>query len=498
MKPRQNLAESKALLNRRRFLGLTALGGGTALLAACGQPAAPAAPAAEPTKAPEAPAAEPTAAPAAPAAEPTVRQISDANEADAVTFWTPGGSAVYCNNFDKISAAFTASGGTKIGGVQCGAGQQQFLEIFLARVAAGNPPDVSIIWDSPVSLAVRGALEPIDDLMKASKYSQADNWPAGVLASCQYDGKTYGLPVAAGTYAMYYNKKMFSGVKSRADFPKTWAELRALSKDMTVWKDDQLVSAGFSPTTIDNVELNIWSALNGSQLYDGANNKYTIDSPQNVEMMEYFLAWLNEDYKGDLTALNTAANLQLYADATGRVPYWAENKLGAAGSGFWFGGDMYGNEMKNGKVDWDVASYPVGPSGSGTKSGYWPNWMVIPKGAKRGAEGFAYADYISAVGIKTWFEAVPDMPTNKNAPKDLVPVKVATEINEAFAKDLMSFFVNQLNVATPMWNSPVQNFSNDQVTRVLEQVFTKQATPKDALAAAQKASQTELEKVLKK
>ena len=49
----------------------------------------------------------------------------------------------------------------------------------------------------------------------------------------------------------------------------------------------------------------------------------------------------------------------------------------------------------------------------------------------------------------------------------------------------------------PMWNSPVQNFANDQITRVLEQVYTKKTTPKDALAAAQVACQTELEKVLK-
>jgi maltose-binding protein MalE len=266
---------------------------------------------------------------------------------------------------------------------------------------------------------------------------------------------------------------------------------------MTKWEGDKLVSAGFSPAHIDMVDLNIWSALNGSQLYDGSANTYTLDSAQNIEMMQFFLDWFNDDYKGDLTAVNAAQNLLLFPDGNGRPPLWHEGKLGMAGTGFWFAGDMYGTEMKPDAREWNVAQFPVGPSGSGTKSGYWPNWMVIPKGAKLAQEGFKYADYISGEGIKTWFEAVPDMPTNKKAPANLFPVKVATERDEAFAKEVMAFFVNQLSVATPMWNSPVQNFSNDQVTRMLEQVFTKKATPKDALVEAQKACQAELEKVLK-
>jgi hypothetical protein len=43
----------------------------------------------------------------------------------------------------------------------------------------------------------------------------------------------------------------------------------------------------------------------------------------------------------------------------------------------------------------------------------------------------------------------------------------------------------------------VQNFANDQITRMIEQVFTKSRPPREALAEAQKAAQTELEKVLR-
>ncbi|NJO35455.1 MAG: hypothetical protein HC869_22600, partial [Rhodospirillales bacterium] len=422
----------------------------------------------------------------------------------SVNFWTPGGSAAYCANFNAISAKFTeANPNIKVGNAQCGAGDQNFLEVLLARIAAGNPPDATIVWDSPVSLAVRGALEPLDDLMKGSQYSQIENWPAGVLASCQWQGKTYGLPTAAGTYAMYYNAGLFEkkGISAkREDFPKTWEDLRKLSKEFTVWDGDTLKSTGFlmTPPVLDQVEMNGGAALNGGQFYDSANSKFTIDSEQNIGMMQFFLEWFNDEYKGDLNAVNAAGNWSFYADNNGRPPEFQNGSMAMQSSGFWVGGDMYGSEVKPEAENWNVASYPVGPSGSGTKSGYWPNWMVLPKGAKKRDQGFKYMDYMSAVGVLAWFDVVPDMPTNKNVDvSKLLPKVVSEKRGEEFARDVLKFFFDQLNVATPMWTSPIQNFANDQVTRMVEQVFTKAATPQDALAEAQKACQTELDKVLK-
>lgn len=482
-------------LNRRRFIQLAGLGGGAALLAACAAPAA--APAATTAPAADQAAAEPTADSMA---QDTIGAVSDPN---AVVFWTPGGSAAYCQNFNQISKDFMAKNPSiKMADVQCGAGDQNFTEVLLARIAAGNPPDTTIIWDSPVSMAARGALEPLDDLMKSSQYSQVDKWPTGVLASCQWQGKTFGLPTAAGTYAIYYNAGAFEkkGIPNkREDFPKTWDDLRKISKEFTVWNGDTLESAGMVPSQINMVELNIWSALNGSQLYDATANKFTIDSPQNIEMMEYFLKWFEEDYKGDLEKVNASNNWAGYPDGNGRPSAFNEGKMAINSSeGFWWSGDMYGTEVKPDAQNWDVAQYPVGPSGSSTKSGYWPNWMVIPKGAKKRDDGFKYMDYMSAEGILSWFSVVPDMPTNANVDvTKLMPAKVAEMRGEPFAKDVMKFFYDQLKVATPMWTSPVQNFANDQITRMMEQVYTKAATPADALAEAQRACQSELEKMMK-
>ena len=69
--------------------------------------------------------------------------------------------------------------------------------------------------------------------------------------------------------------------------------------------------------------------------------------------------------------------------------------------------------------------------------------------------------------------------------------------DDAFANDAMAFFAEQAKVVTPMWNSPVQSFGNDQISHAAERIFTKAATVEQALADAQTASQAELERVLK-
>lgn len=491
-------AISQRRISRRAFLQLAGLGGSAAFLAACGGAVAPTS--APPTQAPAPTSAPvPTTAPPPTAAPTTAEKIS-------ISFWTPGGSDAFCKGFGTIAANYEQLVPTvDIGDANCYSGGQTFREVLLANIAAGTPPDCTILWDSPIAYAIRGVLLPLDDMMANSKYSQLENWPAGVLASCQYKGQTYGLPATAGSYAIYFNAEMFEakGISTKPeDFPKTWDDLRKLSKEFTVWEGDTLKSVGFFPFTAPgalggdgHVELAIWSALNGTQLFDEKNLRYTLDTPENIEMMQYAVDWLNEEYKGDLVKVQTTANWAGYVDGQGRAPMWQEGRFAMLTQGFWFATDMYASEMKF--TNWNVAPFPVGPSGKGTASGYWPNWLVIPKGSKHVKEAFDYLDYMSVEGIKVWFANVPDIPANKLVPADLVPKTLAEKRGEEFAKATTAFFRKQLDVATPMWTSPVHDFGNDQIAKAIEKILTKTATPKDALAEAQQTAQAELEKALK-
>lgn len=418
------------------------------------------------------------------------------DQAVPLTFWTPGGSARWCNSLDTNARSFEQlHPKIHLNKVQCGTGQQDFQQVLLSRIASGNPPDALIWWDTPVGLAVRGALMPLDDLMAHSRSSQKKNWPASALASCQWGGKTYGLPATAGTMAMWYNADWFAkrGISTdRASFPKTWDGLRKLSKEFTSWRGDRLVTAGFIPMNPSDGNFSawiyIWSALNGGRLFDAANHKYTIDAEPNVAMMEYMLSWLNEEYKGNMRAV------QRLRAGQNAPPAFQNNQQAMVEQGFWFMGDIYNSPPKF-KV-YGVASYPVGPGGTKTVSGYWPNWLVIPQGSPHAQEAFQWLDYLGSVGIKLWFSITPDLPTNTTVPY-LVPSVTVQNAGKVFADDVTRFFHQQLAVSIPMWDSPVQGFANDQIHRAVDRIMHKVTKPKDALAEAQRTCQAELDRVLK-
>ena len=101
---------------------------------------------------------------------------------------------------------------------------------------------------------------------------------------------------------------------------------------------------------------------------------------------------------------------------------------------------------------------------------------------------------MSGVGVVKWFEAVPTCRPTPGA-RDRADI-VVEKRGEEFATEVMAFFREQLDVATPMWDSPVQGFAIDQLTLALERILTKQGAPQAVLAEAQQACQAELENVL--
>ena len=98
--------------------------------------------------------------------------------------------------------------------------------------------------------------------------------------------------------------------------------------------------------------------------------------------------------------------------------------------------------------------------------------------------------------MKVWYDLIPDMPANKNFPADFVPQMLIDLMGEAFATEVNAFFISQLKDATPMWNSPVEDFYLDQLYVGIEQILNKAATPEEALGAVQTACQDELDGLL--
>ena len=443
------------------------------------------------------------AAAGAVAARSPLSALASRADAGAVTldFTLPGGSTSYVQAMQAIVDSY-AKLHPNVGfkKVTKYSGKSDYKLPLLASIAAGNPPDVTVVWDSPVGFGVQGAVEAIDQYLPTSSGSAIKDWPSAALASCQFGGKTWGLPATAGSNCLFYNEELFQkkGIPTARDkFPATWDELRKLSKEFTLWKGGKLVSAGKVPMIGEEDELMqyVWPALNGGQIYDAANQRYTIDSDANVATYEYMLSWLNEEYRGDAQAVDQSGNWLGYPDKTNRPSAFALGTNAILEQGSWYLGDFYTVAPRFQRFG--LAGFPVGPHGSKATAGFWPNWIVIPKGSQHVADAFAFMDYLGSKGVVTWFNAVPDLPANKLVPL-LLPSVVVQKRGKAFATDASAFFLHQLNIARPLWNSPVASIANDQLIKARQRIMYKQVKPKQELADAQQACQAALKKALSK
>ena len=209
-------------------------------------------------------------------------------------------------------------------------------------------------------------------------------------------------------------------------------------------------------------------------------------------MMEYAVDWLNQEYKGDFAKVSRSGNWEGY-EIEGRQPAFIDQRQAMFLTYSW---NMGLKSFAQSVYAWNLARLPVGPGGTKVVAGYWPNWLALPRGSRHVEQAFAWLDYMSGIGVQAWFRSVPDLPANLKVPRDLLPTALVDGKGKALAQDIMHFFRAQLDSATPMWDSPVQDFATDQIRRALEQIMHKVTTPRIALGEAQKACQGALDKVL--
>jgi multiple sugar transport system substrate-binding protein len=157
-------------------------------------------------------------------------------------------------------------------------------------VAAGDPPDMAQIG-AYADYAAQDQLYKADDLL--SIRTQADF--VGQLASAgQVKGVQYGLPFAASTRVLFYNKTLFA--KAGLTAPTTWSEL---AEDAAALKADGVKYPYALPLGPEEAQAETMQwLLSGGGGYAETATGYSIDSTENV----HTFTWLKNELVGkDLT-----------------------------------------------------------------------------------------------------------------------------------------------------------------------------------------------------
>ncbi|MBG9588237.1 ABC transporter substrate-binding protein [Cytobacillus firmus] len=107
---------------------------------------------------------------------------------------------------------------------------EQYMDVLKTRLIGGEGPDVFYLdaLEAP-ALIETGVVEPLDEYV--TEDFDTEDFEKPMLEAFQVDGKTYGFPKDYSTLALFYNKKMLEEVG--VEVPKTWDELREVSKALT-------------------------------------------------------------------------------------------------------------------------------------------------------------------------------------------------------------------------------------------------------------------------
>lgn len=451
-------------MNRRRFLQMTGLASGAAFLAACAPAEAPS------------PADDEAAAPS--------------EDAAVVSWWTGWSTATtqvaipqiieaFEEEYPDIHVDWEPGGGPPGGG--------ELVEVLLARIAAGNPPNSATIADTPAQYAARGSLTQLDDFMENAPYATHDAFYEGPLNSCRWQGGVYGLPASAGAGCIVYNVEIFeeAGLPTDRDsFPTTWDGLKDLSAQLTDWNNGEPQQLGLVPWAAGWLQP-VWSELNGGRLFDADSLQYTLDTPENVDWLNYWLTWLDEQFHGDVEQLNFYGPHGDYPPSS-----FYDGMSAMVQTGSWAPVDA------EYPFEWEVAKFPVGPNGDRSVTGFWPNWFIVPAGASNLQESFTFNEFFCTRGWEIWYRYIVDTPAWVDFPEDVLTDQLVDAVGIERATEYHAFFADYLTDAIDMWNSPIENFANDTLTSAVNEVLFKQTTADQALATAQELIQSRLDEAL--
>ena len=501
---------SSVAVSRRRFLRVAGLSGLATAISACSSsepgPVVP-------TDAPQPPAPAPTIASEptvqtgpAPQLDPKATRAKPPYDAGLATAWIAlFGDPRDCDWFDNMAEGFAAdNSGLRINATVCDGGNENLPLVWKSRMADAQSPDAVFVEGGWLPrLIADNLLEPLDDLMQTSAYSNANAWPSAVMNIAKHQDKTYGLPILLAPNALYYNAGTFEkkGLSAkRDDFPKTWDEVRRISKTFTTWNGDTLQSAGYIPS-LKATDLPLWFALNGGGMFDANTNKFVIDQERNIEILQFVLDWYRDEYRGDAGKVRNNSDFQTQDSFVDTPTAFQRGALAMTSGSIFASNRLSGQPLSAEASNWNVAPYPVGPSGKDSTTSGFTIWAVLPSKAKHRDDAFKYIDYVGGKGIvdAPAFDFGVFVPGNKTV-VNLKGTKLIEQTRgEAFATDWLAFFLKQRDITTILFDaSPIAGFAGDMFLLQIDDIVRGKLKAGEALRQVQKLCQDRLEQALKK
>lgn len=381
-------------------------------------------------------------------------------------FWT---AANWVNDFKELADAFEKDNpDIKVKLVYAPWGE--FFTKLQTRIAAGSPPDVSMLSVLYINDYVdRGLLEDLQprvdkDLNMADYY--ASMFAQGKKGYPEKLGDQYAIPAWWNNVVLFYNKDMFDKADLKyPDWNWTWDDLLATAKKLTIDtnKDGKPDQYGFYDLYNISYYPFLWQA--GGDMTDPTGTKFTLDKPEAIDGLKF---------KADLTFRYHVA-----PDPKVIPPPAANNPLlaGYAAMEPAYSLMAFDKAYRDSKINWDVAPLPKGKVRATQGN---PDSLVIYKQAKHKEEAWRFIRFLlSEKGQKSVVSRIA-FPVLKK-------VAESPEFLGQFGKKNMKVVLDQEKYARIYpYNIDYSKAVNDAMSEIWP-IFTGDVTVDEAVKRAEKA-----------
>ncbi|WP_082434178.1 ABC transporter substrate-binding protein [Devosia sp. A16] len=340
-----------------------------------------------------------------------------------------------------------------------------------AQLAAGAGPDVFFITNVP-SYAARGALAPLDDLIKQSNFP-IDQYVPSSLLTHSYEGKLYSIPRDSAPSALYYNSDAFdaAGVAyPNADWK--WADLRDAAIKLTTTEGGRITRYGLA---LESNDWATWVQQNGGKVFDDPLKPTTflLAEPAAVEAIQYIGDLINKDkvMPNFLEAEQAGGTAQLFSSGQAAMVITNPSRLGT---------------FAEVPFKWAVANLPAGPTGihSNRTGGAG---FAINANSKNPEAAWAFLQYLAGPEGQSIFAS---------AKAAAVPAMTGNEtVRAAFKAPFGDVFLREAEVGEQFPQFPrFVDLSNLYIQPALDLVWNGESTAADALGAIKDKVNAELAK----
>lgn len=372
----------------------------------------------------------------------------------------------------------------------------------LTAVASGNVPDLFWLGSETIqSWAARGALEPLDDLIKKDDRFVLGQLYESEVKRVQYNGQTWGIPQFVDCRPLWLDHQPLQevGIDVAKIDPANWQQLQAYGKQLLKKNGNQIARWGFDPKTDGFFWM--WSWGNGGNLLSEDGKTATFDTPQNAEALQFNVDTFNA--QGGYEAY------QAFIQTTGfdgKQNFFVQNQVATTLFENWLLGIV-----AQGDPTHQFTIMPFKGKDGKVYSITGGNSWAIPKGAKQKEAAWEWISFFSSAAvwvqtsmtIKQQLQAqkklyTPALTASQKA-NELLQTEVFTTTGNASFDQAVRTFPALLRANKQAAASPVLKEINDILSNtVIKPALQGSTKAQDALKEGQQKAQKALDDFFKK